>query len=459
MAPQTIGGSSSLHKILGFLGFSSALALPIWAYALVLSATRNTALFPIPTIGLIVANLALIRLVSRDDPLLKRLMLTGYGYRFLAVGGYIVVLLAIYGVGDALLYHEQGALMATQAREYGHYPALFEYPGAVFIMRLTSYVFLLVGDSLVPGMLLYGSIAFWGAFLFLDAFHSAFPRRDPTLIALLLFFLPSMVFWTSSIGKDAPMFLLSGVVCAAYARLLDRFHPLSFGLLLGALWLISRIRPHVALMLAASALAALLLSRGLPRLSQRASRTIGFALLAAATLLLLPRVEEFLRLESLSLASSREFLEWQLTMTTRGGSSFGSTGSFFGRVLASPLLLVRPFPWEIHNLPSVFAAMENVLIVAMAWVNRHSLLINLRTARSHPLFVFALSFSALFVLAFSGIGNFGILVRQRVMLLPWILILLTRVEDREEVVPLENDPEPEGRTPSQPLETTATGTG
>ena len=41
-----------------------------------------------------------------------------------------------------------------------------------------------------------------------------------------------------------------------------------------------------------------------------------------------------------------------------------------------------------------------------------------------PYVVFALAYTAMFVLAFSAIGNFGLLTRQRTQVLPFVLVLL-----------------------------------
>jgi hypothetical protein len=44
--------------------------------------------------------------------------------------------------------------------------------------------------------------------------------------------------------------------------------------------------------------------------------------------------------------------------------------------------------------------------------------------RSGPFIDYAFTFAGLFIIAFSSIGNFGILTRQRVQLYPFVLILL-----------------------------------
>ena len=42
--------------------------------------------------------------------------------------------------------------------------------------------------------------------------------------------------------------------------------------------------------------------------------------------------------------------------------------------------------------------------------------------RSHPYLIFSLGYVLLFVWAFSGFGNFGILTRERVLVFPFLLV-------------------------------------
>jgi hypothetical protein len=49
----------------------------------------------------------------------------------------------------------------------------------------------------------------------------------------------------------------------------------------------------------------------------------------------------------------------------------------------------------------------------------------IRSMRTIPYVAFALVYSAGFIIAFSSIANFGILVRQRVQLLPLYVVLLS----------------------------------
>ena len=86
-------------------------------------------------------------------------------------------------------------------------------------------------------------------------------------------------------------------------------------------------------------------------------------------------------------------------------------------------MLLRPFPWEAHNAQALVTSFEGVLLVALAWRGRRSLrTLPRRLKESYVLF--AVLYSAAFIYAFSSFGNFGILARERVQVLPFVLALL-----------------------------------
>ena len=84
-------------------------------------------------------------------------------------------------------------------------------------------VYSLMGPSRLGGFLVYSFIGFWGLFLFhRAALHRAARRAANVATPLLVFFLPSLVFWPSSIGKEAVMMLSLGVCAYGAARILER---------------------------------------------------------------------------------------------------------------------------------------------------------------------------------------------------------------------------------------------
>ena len=72
----------------------------------------------------------------------------------------------------------------------------------------------MIGPSRLGGFLVYTFIGYWGLVLFHHAARIGLPSLDERRYAMLLYFMPALVFWPSSIGKEAVMMLAIG--CAAF---------------------------------------------------------------------------------------------------------------------------------------------------------------------------------------------------------------------------------------------------
>ena len=62
--------------------------------------------------------------------------------------------------------------------------------------------------------------------------------------------------------------------------------------------------------------------------------------------------------------------------------------------------------------------------MCLAWRCRDRLRSLPRLIRTQPYVAFCLTYTLLFVVAFSSFANFGILTRQRVQVFPFVLVLL-----------------------------------
>ena len=111
-----------------------------------------------------------------------------------------------------------------------------------------------------------------------------------------------------------------------------------------------------------------------------------------------------------------------------GNAAIGQNESAFARALSAPVLLFRPFIWEVHNLPSTLASIEGLLLLLFTWRRRRELFQVLRRSRIDSFAAFLLIYTVQFSVIFAGaMSNFGLLARQRVMLLPFTLMLLAAV--------------------------------
>jgi hypothetical protein len=114
--------------------------------------------------------------------------------------------------------------------------------------------------------------------------------------------------------------------------------------------------------------------------------------------------------------------------TSSGGSEFTPAS-----VADSPLnlpeaaitVLFRPFPTEAHNAQALASALEGAFLMLVVVLRFRWIAAALRSARTTPYLVFAITYTVLFVVGYSTFSNFGILARERVQLYPLFLVLLS----------------------------------
>ena len=86
-------------------------------------------------------------------------------------------------------------------------------------------------------------------------------------------------------------------------------------------------------------------------------------------------------------------------------------------------VLIRPFPWEAHNAQALVTSVEG-LSCSSHWPGAAAASLRRLPRRLKASYVlFCVLYSVAFVYAFSTFGNFGILARERVQVLPFVLAL------------------------------------
>ena len=85
---------------------------------------------------------------------------------------------------------------------------------------LTGIIYTVFRPSLPIGFLVFSWLGFLGLFWFYRAFQLAVPEGRSHTYARFVFFLPSLLFWPSSIGKEAWMMCTLGPAAFWAAKLL-----------------------------------------------------------------------------------------------------------------------------------------------------------------------------------------------------------------------------------------------
>lgn len=365
---------------------------------------------------------------STGDRALARLVRWGACAKLAGCGARYVVIVSVYDSGDALRYFNVGSQYAQQLGDgYLSIPPGQQLVGTTFTEILTGMVVAVTRPTLLGSFLVFGLMGFAGTVLFIHAAHVGVPGVDLRRYALLVLLLPSLVFWPSSIGKDAFMLLGLGA-CALGAAHLFNHRLAGYGWLAGGLVATAMVRPHISLLACAGLTVALLLrrSRGQGVVLGPVGRAIGVAVIVAASAVVLRQAQARFGVEDQGLQGLSSTLTETTERTSQGGSAYEaspvrSVTDVPGAVIA---VLFRPFPHEASNFQSLVASAEGTALLLLFIAARRRLLQFPRAVRRSPYVAFVTMYALLFALAFSSFGNFGILTRQRVQVFPFVLVLL-----------------------------------
>lgn len=386
----------------------------------------------VPVLSLLTIVMAVIAARQEADPGLRRLLFTAFVVKMVGGAGRYIVAFSLYdGQADASRYHRVGSDLA-EAFSSGQWDLGSQgLVGTRFIEVVTGVVYWVTGPSKIAGFLVFAWIGFLGQYWFYRAFRVAVPEGNLRLYAAFVFFLPSLVFWPSSIGKEAWMLATLGLAAYGAACLLGRRRGGLWRLGLG-LWGAAMVRPHVAVLLLAGLGIAVVLQAGRRAVGSHSAlgpivRAVGAGAIAVAFVAVLGTASENFEVgqerRAETLTDVRDYANQQ---SEQGGSAFEA------EPVDSPLdfpagfvsVLFRPFPHEVDSGQALVSALEGMgLLAATGWRFR-SVLTFVRRLRRTPYLLASAVFVLGFVWGFSSFGNFGILVRQRVQVYPFLLVAL-----------------------------------
>lgn len=335
----------------------------------------------------------------------------------------------IYGGTDAVGYHQAGAALAVKFRAGDFHTGLASLSGTNFMIFLTGLLYTVIGPTKLGGFFFFSWLGFWGLYFFYRAFVLAVPEGRRRTYGRLLFFMPSLLFWPSSIGKESWMMFTLGIAAFGVAQILTG--RIWRGLVTAAfwMWLATMIRPHVPGLMAVALAAAYLVRRSPKKMTELAPvvKVLSLGMLAALAFVLVAKTDSFLRDSGIQTQQGVTSVISQVSLrTTEGHSKF--VPSVLGSPARAPVafmtVLFRPFVTEANNAQAIAAAMEGTFLFLLTLIRLRWIWAAIRSGRRQSYVAWAAVYSFLFVLAFSGIANFGLLARQRVQLLPLYLVLL-----------------------------------
>ncbi|MFV0535935.1 MAG: hypothetical protein ACK5M3_01020 [Dysgonomonas sp.] len=289
--------------------------------------------------------------------------------------------------------------------------------GTGFIYVINYIPSNILGLSYMEGTMLYVFIGFIGLLFFYFIALETIPynmKCRGVYLFPLLFFLPNLHFWSVAVGKDTLLFFCIGAFAYSIMKINKRFILLLFSLILSFF-----IRPHVTLFLVIGFGFAYLLGKNV----SKAQRVIISIVLLGGSLVMLPIVMDYVKIDDLSMSSIEQFSNEKAQGLSKGAGSAIDISSY-PYPLKVFTFLFRPLFFDINGLSALVISFENLLLLILSiYVIRKQ---PIKTFKEAPLVLQGLFiFLIVGTLAFcASMSNLGIIIRMRNMFLPGLILYI-----------------------------------
>lgn len=355
----------------------------------------------------------------------------GLFMRIIGTIGYIVYAYNFSdGSVDAWIYDNYATIYADYFRRFDFSPFTEEtlwrgkeffytnfvaYPAAIFMI--------LVLDNEFGVYLLFSTVCFVGLVLLFKSFQKNYFFLDQSGILLWFLFFPALWFWTSTIGKDAFMFLGVGVVCLGISN-----KSLNYVLILLGIAILYAFRPptaYVTILALGSFFILNLKDSWLMRIFKIA---IGLAVIVFLANYLSNEwgVEEF---------SNEELAELQSGTLKYNEFGSGVLDDKSGGITSIPSgiidVLARPFLWEIRNVATAAASLEITALLILLFIKRKSIYEFISNCLVHRLSTFILAFVIIYAVTVGFFeNNIGLIARHRAIIFPFLFVMAFSYDER-----------------------------
>lgn len=295
---------------------------------------------------------------------------------------------------------------------------IFNGEGTMFMYALNFPFTNLLGMSYLSNTLLFSLFGFIGMTFFYLVIVKTIPYVkiiNGYALFPLVFFLPNLHIWSVSVGKDSILFMCIGMFTYGILKPFRRIPLLTISGLLAL-----AIRPHMVLFMMVGFGMAYVFGGKVSGVQ----RIIFSAALIGIGIAILPSVMEFAKIEEASVEAFDDFAQKKSSVLSRASSGSAIDISSYPFPLKVVTFWFRPLFFDAHNINSLLASIENLLLVSM-----FVMAMRLKPIKAFKAAPFVIKGLVIFLivgtLAFSqSLGNLGIMIRMRNMFLPGMLIFL-----------------------------------
>jgi hypothetical protein len=362
---------------------------------------------------------------AEANPWLVRILTFSLVLHLLAAPAQIFVVQHFYhGIADWNRYVHQGALLAPNFRRFdfttqGADVRQIVNDGSVSIAA--GLAMAIVGINELATFLVFSFLSFVGSIFFFRAFSLTFPGANHRRYALMVFFMPSLIFWTADISKESLMMLALGMIAFGAAKFLARKRG-GLILVIPGTFIGVYVRPNELLLIVAGFIVAMMIPTAAAKKSFSGIRRIlSLIFLAALCYLAVAVTVKYLHhgLNSNSLQTTNTD---NSATGFSGGIPYSSNFAYYPRDIYE--VLFNPLLFNAHGFGQRVAALENTVIVGLILISLRNLRMVPRAAFARPYVMLCAVYTFTFIYTFAALGNLGLIQRERTMMLPFLLVLL-----------------------------------
>lgn len=326
--------------------------------------------------------------------------------------------LMVTHIGASLLYYNYALTAPADSSLYYEGLGLERLPfsfGTVFVVKLVQSLKDVIGGSYLDYFLMFQVFGLAGIALLVrvfDEIHASLNTHAPA-ISYALLFMPGLHFWSSAIGKDAPLLFAISLSVWSVLSLRRRLIPLAAALVIMVLF-----RPHIALIVVMALATALLVDTR----SSLGSRLALLIVVAISAVFIATSVESTFTVSIRSPDSIAEFFSRQNEVSQSiSGTTSVQDASFLVKLMSQ---LFRPIFFDAPGVLGFVASIESLslIIIHIILIWNWKEVVHLTRSVFFIKFVLLLFVTLTFFLALI-FYNVGLALRMRLMLFPELFSL------------------------------------
>lgn len=302
------------------------------------------------------------------------------------------------------------------ATEYGSRDFGF---GTYFVVYITYIFNNFFSLSYIDQFLIHNFIGYIGLLAFAAVIKQATLDKQKRIRVLgwIIIFLPSVSFWTTSLGKDSISFMATGLTLWSALSFKKRI-----GFFVFAIIAMLMVRPHIAAVMLAAYTLTFIFDKQISILQRFIIGTTAIILSG----IIIPFAWQYAGLGDAENATDiEEYIDQRQSYNLEGGSSLDISSMSLPMQLFT--YLFRPLPFEANSIFALFASIDNIILLFLAvWGIKAIAKKSKPSVESSRIFLWSYVLIAWLIFA-TTTANLGIAMRQKWMFLPCLIFLLLSI--------------------------------